>query len=473
MTSATPQADVRLGTNVLDEIERRLAAIVGAEFVARDAATLEAYANDATPLLRGTPQIVCSPATTAEVSAVVAVAAELHAPLVTRGAGTNLSGGTVAQRGGIVLAMARMRRILDVDMANMAIVCQPGVTTVEVSDAAAACGLLYPPDPGSRTASTIGGNVATCAGGLRGLKYGVTRDYVLGCEFVIGTGEIIRWGGKTVKDVAGFDLARLMCGSEGTLGVITEVTLRLVPAPPATGTGQAYFRTLEEAGEAVSAVLAGGILPATLEFLDRVCIATVEDHAHIGLRTDAGALLIFGQDGSSADVDAEMAQIAEMCRQAGAIEVTIAASPEEATRLLEARRTALPALSRRAPVTMLEDASVPRSKVPEMVRRLEAIAEKHDLVIGTFGHAGDGNLHPTCVFDPAEPGTTERVERAFEEVFAAALDLGGTISGEHGIGLAKLPYLERQLGGAQIALLRRIKEAFDPAGILNPGKLGS
>ncbi|HEX3804910.1 MAG TPA: FAD-linked oxidase C-terminal domain-containing protein [Solirubrobacteraceae bacterium] len=473
MPDVNLQANAPLTADALDQTERRLAEIVGAGFVARDAATLAAYANDATPLLRGRPEIVCSPASTAEVSAVVALAAELHVPLVTRGAGTNLCGATVAQHGGIVLAVTRMKRILEVDAANMAIVCQPGVTTVEVADAAASGGLLYPPDPGSRTASTIGGNVATCAGGLRGLKYGVTRDYVLGCEVVIGTGEVIRWGGKTVKDVAGFDLARLMCGSEGTLGVITEVTLRLVPTPPATGTGHAYFPTLEEAGEAVSAVLARGVLPATLEFLDRVCIETVEDYAHIGLRTDAGALLVFGQDGSSADVAADMLRIAETCREAGAIEVTIASSSEEAARLLEARRAALPALSRRAPVTVLEDASVPRSKVPEMVRRLEEIAHMHGLVIGTFGHAGDGNLHPTCVFDPEEPGIVERVERAFADVFAAALDLGGTISGEHGIGIVKLPYLERQLGSAQIALLRRIKEAFDPAGILNPGKLGS
>jgi glycolate oxidase len=413
------------------------------------------------------------PGSTEEVAAVLRVAAELGVPVVPRGAGTNLSAGTVAQLGGVVLVLTRMDRLLALDADDLVAVCEPGLPTARLAAAAAGANLLYPPDPGSRTTSTIGGNVAECAGGLRGLKYGVTRDYVLGLEAVLATGETIRCGGRLVKDVAGYDLVRLLCGSEGTLAVITELTLRLVPAPRTARTGIASFERLADAGRAVSRVLADGVLPATLEFLDRTCIRAVEDFAHVGLRTDAGAVLIFGQDGDAAAVEDDMERIAEACRAAGAFDVAVASSAAEAERILEARRAALPALSRLAPLTILEDATVPRSRIAEMVDRIEAIAARHDVVIGTFGHAGDGNLHPTCVVDPEDGDAVERAHAALAEIFAAALDLGGTITGEHGVGLAKLPYLEARLGAAQMALLRRVKAAFDPLGILNPGKLGS
>jgi glycolate oxidase len=284
---------------------------------------------------------------------------------------------------------------------------------------------------------------------------------------------VIRCGGKLVKDVAGFDLLRLLCGSEGTLAVITELTSRLVPAPASYGVGLAYFASLAQAGAAVSRVLADGIVPATLEFLDATCIRTVEDYAQVGLRRDAGALLIFGQDGDSRTVQTDLERMSSTCRTEGAIDVRLAGDDVETQTLLEARRAVLPSLSRLAPLTILEDATVPRSELAEMVRRIEEIAARHGLLIGTFGHAGDGNLHPTCVLDPNEARALERVEVAFSEIFAAALDLGGTVSGEHGIGLAKQKFLADQLGESQLALLRRIKAAFDPAGILNPGKLGS
>ncbi len=459
-------------TGADDRLASDLQGIVGADHVRADAGALAAFGTDATPLHRGAPAIVAWPGSAEEVAAVLRLATEQRVPVVPRGAGTNLAAATVPD-GGIVLVLTRMDELLELDAENLVAVCQPGVVTAKLSAAAAGVGLLYPPDPGSRTTSTIGGNVGTCAGGLRGLKYGVTRDYVLGAQAALPTGELIRCGGKLVKDVAGYDLTRLLCGSEGTLAVMTELTLKLVPAPEGSGTGLAYFDSLAAAGRAVSRTLAGGVLPATLEFLDRTTIEAVEEFAQIGLRTDVGALLIFGQDGGASAVEQDMEKIAGWCDEEGALDVHVAADAAEAEGVLEARRAALPALSRLAPLLLLEDATVPRNRLAEMVERVEAIAERYELRIGTFGHAGDGNLHPTCVLDPADGDAIERAHHAFEDIFTAALEMGGTITGEHGIGLAKLSFLEARLGADHVALLRRIKAAFDPAGILNPGKLGS
>ncbi|HET6549336.1 MAG TPA: FAD-linked oxidase C-terminal domain-containing protein [Solirubrobacter sp.] len=455
------------------ELGPELAAIVGAEHVRADEGALVTFSTDATPLERGRPDVVVFPATTEEVAAVLRVANERRVPVVPRGSGTNLSAGTVPHRGGIVLVLTRMNALKELSDGDLVAVCEPGVRTIELAQAAAARGLLFPPDPGSQTTATLGGNVAECSGGLRALKYGVTRDYVLGVEAVLATGEVIRSGGRLVKDVAGYDLRRLLCGSEGTLAVMTELTLRLVPAPEATGTGMAYFPDLGDAARAVSRVLASGILPVTLEFLDQVCIGSVEDFAHIGLDTSAGALLIFGQDGDPRAIERDMARMAEACEAEGATEVRLAGSAAEAAEVLEARRAALPSLSRLEPLTILEDATVPRSRIAEMVAHIQEIAQRHELKIGTFGHAGDGNLHPTAVLDPADADAVERAHAAFAEIFAKALELDGSITGEHGVGLVKLRYLEQQLGRDHLALLRRIKAAFDPNGILNPGKLGS
>lgn len=451
----------------------RLARVVGEEHVRDDAGALRVYGQDATPLFRGQPDVVVLPGCTAEVAGVLRVANELGVPVIPRGAGTNLCAGTIADRGGIMLVLTRMDGLLEVDLENLTAVCQPGLPTARLGAAASEHGLLYPPDPGSRTTSTIGGNVAENAGGLRGLKYGVTRDYLSGCEAVLASGEVIRAGGKLVKDVAGYDILRLLCGSEGTLAVLTELTVRLVPAPEATQFGLAYFSTLAAAGRAVSRVLRTGVLPATLEFLDATCIETVEDFAAVGLRRDAGALLIFGQDGGPEGVARDVTRIAEACEAEGALEVVVAQDAAHSERILEARRAALPSLSRLGRVTLLEDATVPRSQIAAMVERIEAAGARHGLRIGTFGHAGDGNLHPTVVLPDSGEDAVGRAHRAFEDIFEAAIALGGTISGEHGVGLAKLPYLERRLGAEHVALLRRIKAAFDPQGILNPGKLGS
>lgn len=455
------------------DLAHDLAAIVGPDHVRVDDGALAAYARDATPLFHALPQAVVLPGSTEEVAAVLRYATERAVPVVPRGAGSNLCAGTVPLTGGIVLVLTRLNRILEVSAEELLARVQTGVTTARLADAAEQEGLLYAPDPGSRTVSTVGGNVATCAGGLRGLKYGVTRNYVLGLEAVLPTGEIIRTGGRLWKDVAGYDLTRLLTGSEGTLAVITEVTVALLPAPAETGTGVAYFASLAEASRAVAAVIGSGIVPATLEFLDRKCIAAVEEFAGLGLRQDAGALLLFGDDGAARTVAANLARIQEVCTQAGALEVTLAEDVARADALLAARRCSLPALSRLGSVTILEDATVPRHRLAEMVDRIDKIAARHDLTIATFGHAGDGNLHPTCVLDPDDHAAVDRAHQAFAEIFAAAIALDGTITGEHGVGAAKLPYLVDRLGADQVALLRRIKNAFDPAGILNPGKLGS
>lgn len=450
-----------------------LAAIVGAEHVQTAAGVLAAYSRDATPLHRGRPGVVVFPADTAEVAAVLRLATQRRIPVVPRGAGTNLCAGTVPAYGGIVLVLTRLDRIIEVSAAELLAVAQAGVSTARLADAVAGHGLLYPPDPGSRTVSTLGGNVATCAGGLRGLKYGVTRNYVRGVRAVLPTGEVIQAGGRLWKDVAGYDLTRLLTGSEGTLAVITEVTVGLLPAPAASGTGLAYFPSLVESGRAVARILASGILPATLEFLDRRCIAAVEAYAGLGLDVNAGALLLFGDDGPSELVQQNLDRMAELCRADGAASVTVAGGAAQAEALLAARRCSLPALARLAPVTILEDIAVPPPVIAEIVDQIERIAQRHGVTIATFGHAGDGNLHPTACVDPTEEGAVPRAHAAFDEIFQAAIAAGGTITGEHGVGAAKLAHLPALLGADQLALLRRIKAAFDPAGILNPGKVGS
>ncbi|MEI2766628.1 MAG: FAD-linked oxidase C-terminal domain-containing protein [Dermatophilaceae bacterium] len=470
----TPAPGMPPATRGLDPaVVDRLRAIAGPEHVYVTDGDVEPYSRDATPLFRARPDAVVLPSTTAQVSAILRLATERGIPVVPRGGGSNLAAATVPQAGGIVLVLTRMNAIREVDADELLAVVEPGVTTAELADAAAAKGLLYAPDPGSKTVSTVGGNVAMCAGGLRGLKYGVTRNYVLGTEAVLPTGEVIRTGGRLWKDVAGYDLTRLLTGSEGTLAVLTELTVALLPMPAVARTGVAYFGSLADAGRAVAGVIHDGVVPATLEFLDNRCINAVEDFARLGLDRQAGALLLFGDDGTPEAVERSLSLMAATCERTGARGVTMARDVAESEALLTARRCSLPALARLAPITLLEDATVPRPRIAEMVDRIDAIAAAHDVVCATFGHAGDGNLHPTIVFDPADERARHRAEAAFGQVFEAAIELGGTITGEHGVGSAKLAYLQRRLGADQMALLRRLKAAFDPAGILNPGKLGS
>ena len=429
------------------------------------------YGFDGTAILKQLPACVVFPRDAADVAFCLGLARQHHAPVVTRGSGTGLSGGSVPVAGAIVVCMAKMDRILEVDTANLTLRAEAGAITQDIYNAADAVGLFYPPDPGSMKISTIGGNVAENSGGLRGLKYGVTRDYVMGLEVVLADGSICWLGSKCVKDVAGYNLRDLFIGSEGTLGVITQVLLKVLPKPAARQTLLATFSAMDAAAEVVSAIIAAQIIPCTLEFLDQKTIRCVDDFAQVGLPRDAAAILLIETDGHPAAVADEALRIEELCRRHGASSVRCAATAEEAAQLATARRSAFSALARLRPTTLLEDVTVPRSELASMIRSVEAIAKKHDVTIATFGHFGDGNLHPTVLTDERDVAEMHRVEAALAEIFAAALARGGTITGEHGVGLAKKPFLKRQLGDASYDLLRLIKHTLDPERLLNPGKI--
>ncbi|HEV8541960.1 MAG TPA: FAD-linked oxidase C-terminal domain-containing protein [Verrucomicrobiae bacterium] len=445
--------------------------IVGSGNVLRSTEDLIPYSFDGTAALSEMPGTVVFARDAQEVSRILKLANQVRVPVVTRGSGTGLSGGSLPSPNCIVLCTVRMDKIIELDQANLTMQTEPGVTTLAIADAANAAGLFYPPDPGSMRISTIGGNVAENSGGLRGLKYGVTRNYVMGMEVVLPQGEIMSMGNKCVKDVAGYSLKDVFIGSEGTLGVITKVLLRLIPKPQAKRTMVATFSQMDHAAEAVSAIIAAQIIPCTLEFLDRTTIHCVEDYAQIGLPLDCEALLLMETDGHPAVVAEEAAQMENICRQRGAMEVRVARDDAEATKLASARRSAFSALARVAPTTILEDATVPRSELARMIRFVESIARKYKLRIGTFGHMGDGNLHPTFLTDERNKEEMHRVEEAFTEIFDEAIRLGGTITGEHGIGLAKKSFLPKFAGHAQMEVLRSLRRILDPNGILNPGKM--
>jgi glycolate oxidase len=445
--------------------------ILGQPQVLTEREDLISYSFDATAVLRQLPRAVVFPRTTAEVAAVVRLARQHGAPIVARGSGTGLSGGSVPVSDSIVLCLVKMDRILELDSRNFTLRAQAGVLTQAIYDAADAAGLFYPPDPGSMKVSTLGGNVAENSGGLRGLKYGVTRDYVMGLEVVMADGEICLLGNKCVKDVAGYSLKDLFIGSEGTLGIVTEVLLKLLPKPAARQTLLATYARMEAAAETVSAIIAARIVPCTLEFLDARTIRCVEDYAHVGLPLDADALLLIEVDGHPAAVAEEAARIGELCRQFGATSIRLAADAAEAARLASARRSAFSALARMKPTTILEDATVPRSELAGMIRFIQETAARHRLEIATFGHFGDGNLHPTFLTDERDADEMRRVELAMDDIFTHTLSLGGTITGEHGVGLAKKAYLKRQLGDASYGLLKRVKQVLDPGNLLNPGKI--
>jgi len=417
------------------------------------------------------PDVVVYAETTEQVSRIVKRANEERIPVLPRGAGSGFTGGTLPVSGGIVLVLTRMNKILEIDTENLMAVVEPGVVTAELQAAVEQVGLFYPPDPASMAYSTLGGNLAENAGGPRCVKYGVTKDYVFGLEVVTPTGDIIRTGGKTMKNVVGYDLTRLFVGSEGTLGIITRITLKLLPKPAAKKTMMVQFTSIDGAAQAVSDIIRGKIIPTTLEFLDATTIDCVRQATGLDLPQEAKAVLIIEVDGDPEPLEQQAQRILQIIEPLGIVATRVANTPEESEDIWKVRRSVSPSLRKVAPNKFNEDIVVPRSKVPDMIRALDAIAQKYDVAIVNFGHAGDGNIHVNVMVDLKEAGMEQKVEHAVEEIFQAAVKLGGSLSGEHGIGIAKAPYLGMELDAATIAYMQTIKRALDPNNILNPGKI--
>jgi glycolate oxidase len=447
-----------------------LARSVPSSLILTDPDVLESYRRDQAALVEaGVPIAVIRPRSTAEVQEVMRIASRHRVPVVPRGAGSGLSGGANAVDGCLIVSLSAMDRILDIDRRSLFAVVEPGVVNVDLSKAAGEVGLWYPPDPASAEFSTIGGNIATNAGGLCCVKYGVTRDFVLGLEVVLADGSVVRTGRKTVKGVAGYDLTGLFVGSEGTLGVITQATVRLRPAAPAPATLVAFFADPTSAGAAI-AEIATAVVPALLELMDQATVRAVEEWKHMDLDLEAAALLIARSDAGGEQGASEIERMAGACEAAGATFVAQSSDPMEAELLMTVRRLAYPALERRG-TTLLDDVAVPIGRVPELLEAIQSIATAHGVLIGTFGHAGDGNMHPTIVFDDHDPEAVARARSAFEDIIRTTLQLGGTITGEHGVGLLKRPYLGAEIGEEGLRVHSILKRALDPGGILNPGKV--
>jgi glycolate oxidase len=444
---------------------------LGADSVLTDPDVTASYARDQAMLApAGVPAAVVLPRSTADVVVVMQVATRHGVPVVPRGAGSGLAGASNAIDGAITLVMTRMDAVLEVAPADRLAVVQPGVVNKALRDAVAGSGLFYPPDPSSYDWCTIGGNLSTNSGGLCCVKYGVTTDYVLGLEVVLADGRVLRTGRRTVKGVAGYDLVRLFVGSEGTLGVITEATLALRPAPQRPVTLAATFATTAQTGQVVERVVTGGLVPSLLEVMDNTCICAVDDLLKADLDRDAHALLVAQSDAGGPAAAAEIEALAELCREAGADFVHTTDDPAEGDLLLAARRMALPALEQLGS-TLIDDVAVPRSRIAGFLDGCDAIAAGRGLVIGVVGHAGDGNMHPTICFDPTDDDQRERAFGAFDDILELGLSLGGTVTGEHGVGSIKVDWLEREIGPVALDVHRAIKDALDPAGLLNPGKV--
>ena len=452
----------------MSDLTDRLSEGLPAGALAVDPDVTAAYSRDMAGFCEaGVPAVVVFPETVEQVQHVMRTATELRVPVVPQGARTGLSGGANAVDGCIVLSMVKMNRILEIDPVNRIAVVEPGVVNAELSRAAAGLGLAYPPDPSSWESCTIGGNIGTGAGGLCCVKYGVTSEYVLGLDVVLADGRLLSTGRRTAKGVAGYDLTRLLVGSEGTLGVVVRAVVALRPAPAPQLALAAEFPSTDAACAAVCEAMAKGFAPSLMELMDTVTVRAVNDLAQMGLPESTQALLLVAFDGP--DAVAELAAVGELCLAAGATEVVPAEDRAESELLLEARRLALPALERLG-TTMIDDVAVPRSRMAEMLRGVSAIAERCGVGIGVVCHAGDGNTHPIVIFDADDPEQAANAKRSFDEIMELGLELGGTITGEHGVGLLKRDWLERELGPVAVALQRQLKAVFDPLGILNPGK---
>ncbi len=449
---------------------KELSGIVGDRHLMTAQGEMTDFSADATKIAH-MPDAVLFPENSQQISRILSLATKHGFPVVPRGAGTGMSGGAVPVQGGVVLAMDRLNRILSIDQDNLTAKAEPGVITADLQQAVEALGLFYPPDPASLKVSTLGGNIAECAGGLRAVKYGVTRDYVLGLTIVLPTGEIIKTGVETQKGVAGYDLVRLIAGSEGTLAVITAMTLRLIPKPETKRTMVAFFEEVSPAVQTVSRMIRHKIVPAILEFMDRLCIDCVREEMHLDLPENSGAMLLIEVDGNP-DLVAHQADIIEdLCRECGAMAFRAAKDEKSAEELWEARRNVSPSLLKLRPHKINEDIVVPRSRLADLVSFLEAVSTQYGLPIPAFGHAGDGNIHVNVMLDKEDPVQLKNGHTIVEALFHEVIAMGGTITGEHGIGITKAPYLAMEIPPEGISLMKRIKKAFDPEGILNPGKI--
>jgi len=452
------------------EVIEKLKAILGADNVVVEPEKVEPYSADAVKE-KFPPEAVVFPETTDHVVGILKLANEHVFPVTARGGGVGYTGGAVPVNGGIVVGTDRMNKIIEISEENLYAVCQPGIRTIEIQEAVSKKGLIFPPDPASYKDSFIGGNIAENAGGMRTPKYGVTKHSVLGLEVVTATGEIINTGGKTVKNVVGFDLTGLMCGSEGMLGIITEATLRLLPMPEATSTVRASFKTMEDACHVLTKFTPFGLLPMAMEVIDRNCIGAIEENYAFGFAKDANAILLVAVDGEKTQVRRESKLVERVLRENGGFDILRSETADDENKLWDARRAISPSLMKYNSLKINEDVVVPRSKVPELVARVEEIGRKNDTFVANFGHAGDGNIHVNFMCDREKPETIERARAAVKETFALSVELGGTISGEHGIGYVKASYLEMAVDPSTLEVMKGIKKLFDPKGILNPGKM--
>lgn len=453
-----------------EDLLKRLQAIVGSAHLSTEKADLICYSYDATQK-QYLPDVVVHPGCVEEISQVMQLANEAGIPVFPRGAGSGFTGGSLPVAGGIVLVTTRLDKIVEIDEENLVATVEPGIVTEDFQKAVEKVGLFYPPDPASLKFSTLGGNVAECAGGPRCVKYGVTKDYIIGLEIVTPTGDVIKTGGPTMKGVVGYDLTKLICGSEGTLAIITKIVVKLLPKPEAKKTMLVLFDSIDGAAQSVSAIIRNKIIPTTLEFMDGRTLDCVREATGLEVPDSARAVLIIEVDGDRDFLDKQAQRISDIVKPLGVVETRIAETDEESEALWQIRRNVSASLRRVNPDKYNEDICVPRSKVPEMIRRIDRIADTYEIPIVNFGHAGDGNIHVNIMIDSKEDGQTEKAEKAIEEVFKEALDLGGTMSGEHGVGIMKAPYIPLELADTAIDYMKTIKRALDPKNILNPGKM--
>lgn len=453
-----------------NEIIKELCNILGSENITTEKEELICHSYDATGM-EFLPEAVAFPKSSSEISKIMSLATDKGFPVVARGAGSGFVGGSLPVSGGLVISMKRLNRIVEIDRDNMVAVVEPGVVTGTLQDKVADLGLFYPPDPSSLKFCTIGGNVAMGSGGPRAVKYGVTRDYVLGLEVVLPTGEIVSTGTRAAKGVVGYDLTRLLVGSEGTLAIITKVILKLIPAPVETGTLYIEFSNVLDAGRAVSAIMSAGVIPATLELIDGSVLHCIKDSLNENISSDVGAILLIDIDGSKTSVPEDSLTIEDLCTQNGATRVKRATNKRESRALWETRRSISPALFKLGTKKINEDIVVPRSKIPDLLEKLQIVSKKYKLTIASFGHAGDGNIHVNIMLNKGNLEDEAKAKKAVKEVFQIAIDLRGTISGEHGIGISKQPYLRVELSEKEIEIMEGIKRVFDPKNVLNPGKI--